>query len=275
MCAPLSRRHHFLPVFYLRQWCDDASAPPGGSPGLWRFDRDGSNPRRLSPQNRAFWIEHGNTLTSTNGTRTDLPERILGRIESEVARTLRERIEPLAPLGPDEADGIDMFFSSLLVRVPSARASLQAGIDAMARIQRETAEAEGRPVPETTLFQENAMAHAAIASLDAIHRELRQMTHRVLLAPAGTFFVTSDRPAQVWAPSGPAAVANILCEATLPLTPTRLLHLTWGGLEHSGYCNMAEEDVLGFNQRIIAHSSAWFISRTRTPDPRWFADENT
>lgn len=82
MCAPLSHRHHFLPVFYLRQWCDDAGTQPGGSSGVWQFDRGGANPRRFSPRNRVFWIEHGNTLTSTDGTRTDLPERILGRVRT-------------------------------------------------------------------------------------------------------------------------------------------------------------------------------------------------
>lgn len=271
MCTPQrSHRHHFLPVFYLRQWCDSASRQPGGAPGVWKINRDGSGARRYSPRNQVFWIDDANTLTSTAGTQTDLPERILGRVESVVAATIRDRIARHEPLNRDESDAIRMFFSSLSFRVPSARAALQAGIDAQARIERETAVANGQPEPDTALFQQNALAHMASISMTAILPELERMTHRVLLAPAGEFFLTCDRPAQIWAPIGFPGIANQLCEATLPLSPTALLFLTWHGVERSGYCEISAADVLAFNRRMIASSHQWFISPQRSTNPLWF-----
>lgn len=269
--SPLSRRHHFLPQFYLRQWLDNLSQQPGQAPGVWKISRDGLSARRYNPQNRVFWIEHANTLTSTTGTQTDLPERLLGRVETVVAETLHGPIAAHEPVGRDQFDAINMFFSSLLVRVPSARAAMQAGIDAQARIERETAEFRGLPIPDTTLFQQNAMAHAVSNALTAILPELDRMCHRILMAPPGEFFVTGDRPAQIWAPVGFQGIANRFCEATLPLSGSRLLLLTWSPLEQSGYCPISTERLLEFNRRTIEGCHEWFVSRTEQTDPRWFA----
>ncbi len=270
MCSTLSRRHHFLPQFYLRQWLDDLSQLPGSSPGVWRIDRDGSNARRYNPQNRVFWIEQANTLTSTTGVQTDRPERLLGRMEQVVAETLRGPVAVHDALSRNEVDAINMFFSSFLVRVPSARAAMQAGIDAEARIERQTAESLGRPAPDSTLFRRNVLAHAVSDALTAILLELDRMCHRILMAPVDTFFVTSDRPAQIWVPLGFPGIANRYCEATLPLGPSRLLLLTWHTLEQSGYCDIPPEQVLGFNRRTIDGSHQWFVSRHAQTDPRWF-----
>lgn len=269
--AQPSRRHHFLPQFYLRQWLDDLSRQPGQAPGVWRINRDGTNARRYNPKNRVFWIEHANTLTSTTGTQTDLPERLLGRVESTVAAALHGPIMAHEPLDRDQVDAVNMFFSSLLVRVPSARAAMQAGFDALARIERDTAAFEGHPVPDTTLFQQNAMAHVVSTALTAILPELDRMCHRILMAPPSMFFVTGDRPAQIWAPVGFQGIANRFCEATLPLSPSRLLFITWDPLENSGYCDISAEQVLAFNRRTIGASHEWFVSREERTDPRWFA----
>lgn len=269
--SPLSRRHHFLPQFYLRQWLDDRSQQPEQAPGVWKIGCDGSNARRYNPQNRVFWIEHANTLTSTDGTQTDLPERLLGRVETVVAKILRGPVAAHEPLDRDQVDAINMFFSSLLVRVPSARAAMQAGIDAQARVERETAESLGHPITDTTLFQQNAMAHAVSDVLTAILSELDRMCHRILMTPPGEFFVTGDRPAQIWAPIGFQGIANRFCEATLPLSGSRLLLLTWSPLEQSGYCPISAEQVLALNRRTIEGCHEWFVSRAEQTDPRWFA----
>ncbi len=261
-------RHHFLPQFYLKQWLDPASIGPNLTPYLWKISRDGTRRDRRNPSREDFWIEDANTLESTTGERTERVESLLGRVEGVVAGTLRDCIANRAGLTRDQADALNMFFSSLLVRVPSARAALQAGIEAQARIERETAEANDRPVPDTRLYEANALAHWAHDALVAVLPELDQMVHRIVQAPSGEAFITSDRPAIMWAPHGFQGLANPFCEATLPLSPHALLLLTHGDASQSGYVDANTAQVLAFNLRTRLHCADWFISHRRNAE--WF-----
>lgn len=270
MPASISRRHHFLPQFYLKQWFDDSSQPDARAPGVWKILRNGTSARRYSPGSRVFWIENANTLTRRDGELTDLPERILGRIEQVVAEALRGRIATHDALDRDQVDAINMFLASMLIRVPSARSSMQSGFDALARIERETAQANGQPEPNTSLFQRNALAHATMDAVFAVLPELERMCHKVLMAPEGAAFITCDRPVQIWVPVGFAGIANRFCEITLPLSPTRMLYLTWSPLELSGYCAVSTEEVVQMNRRTVLGCHEWIISNTRQTDPRWF-----
>ena len=139
----------------------------------------------------------------------------------------------------------------------------------MARIERETAASNGQDIPDTRLFQSNAPAHAVNDSITAILPELDRMCHRILMAPATTYFVTGDRPAQITAPVGFHGIANRFCEAALPLSPSRLLLITWDPIEQSGYCPVSEDQVIGFNRRTIAGCHQWFVSRSPQTDPHW------
>lgn len=261
-------RHHFLSQFYLKQWFDPASAGPQRTPYLWKISWDGRQRRRRYPASRDFWIEGGNTLESVTGERTERVERLLARVEGVVAEVLRDCLPQLEGLTGDQADALDMFFSSLLVRVPSARTSLQAGIAAQARIERETAEANDRPVPDTRLYEANALAHWAHTALVVVLPVLQRMVHRIVRAPAGESFITSDRPALMWAPMGFQGLVNPLCEATLPLGPSALLLLTHGDPARSGYVDANAAQVQAFNLRTRACCAEWFISQRRDAD--WF-----
>jgi hypothetical protein len=260
--------HHFLPRFYLKQWLDPASVAPNRTPYLWKISRNGQQRRRRHPAHRDFSIEDGNTLESVTGERTERVENLLARLEAVVAGVLRDCVPHRVPLDRDQADALNMFFSSMLVRVPAARAVWQAGVAAAARIERETAEANDRPVPDTRLYEANAAAHFAHSALVAVLPELDVMTHRIVRAPTGESFITSDRPALIWAPVGFVGLANRYCEVTLPLSPQALLLMTHEGVNASGYVDAQAADVLAWNRRTRAQCSEWFISERREAD--WF-----
>lgn len=262
--------HHFLPEFYLRQWIDPASAAPNRTPHVWKISRDGRNRRYHHPAERVFGIENGNTLESITGERNETVENILSRVESVLARALRSELPNRQPLGRDQVDAINMFFASMLVRVPAARASLQPGIAAMARIERETAEATNRTIPDTRLFEQNALAHITHSSLFDILPELERMTHWILRAPSGESFLTSDRPAVISALTGAPGLANPNALICLPLSPNILLHLTHDEAQFSGYYNLEARDVLQWNQLIVSQCSQWFISNRSDVDSCWF-----
>ena len=44
-----STNQHFVTQGYLRAWCDLAT-PTGHEPYVWRFEKDGSNPRHKPPK---------------------------------------------------------------------------------------------------------------------------------------------------------------------------------------------------------------------------------
>ncbi len=259
--------HHFIPEFYLKEWIDPASVAPNRTPYVWKITRDGRNFHHHHPAENIFGIEKGNTLESTGGVYNPAVENILSRIESVLARALRNELPNRQPPNRDQADAINMFFASLLVRVPSSRKLLQQGIAARARIERESAEVMDRSVPDTRLFERNALAHLTHSSLVVLLPELDRMTHRILCAPKGESFLSSDRPAVISSSVGFAGLANRFCEAWLPLSPHMLLLLTHDGVDDSGYYDISNREVLSWNQRIVAHSAEWFISKRRDGFP--------
>lgn len=200
----------------------------------------------------------------------DRVERLLARIEDAVAEATRGPISRKEIVSRDHFDAINMFFASMVFRVPAMRASLKLPFEALARIERETLLSDGVPVPsDNAQLARNGPVYATLDAMAAVLPELEEMTHTLLVAPEGEHFITSDRPAVIHADFGPAGLANRLCEATLPLSPQVLLLLWWGGRDRSGYCTTDADTVLAMNRRTVAHSDQWFINTTRSFDQRW------
>ena len=44
------KKQHFVPQCYLKAWCDPTT-PVDQDPYVWRFRKDGSDPRRKAPEN--------------------------------------------------------------------------------------------------------------------------------------------------------------------------------------------------------------------------------
>jgi len=264
-----SRRHHFLPQSYLMHWADPATIAPKRTPEVWRITKDG-RAHHYPPASHVFWRQDGNNIERPDGSQDDRLEELLARIEDVVAEATRGPISRKEIVSRDQFDAVNMFFSSMIFRVPAMQASLRSSIEARARIERETMLSHGRPVPpDNVQLVRNGPVYATLDSLFVIQPELDQMTHTLLVAPDGEHFVTSDRPAVLHADIGPAGLANRLCEATLPLSPKVLLLLWWGDREKSGYCPADADMVLTMNRRTVAHCDQWFINSSRSFDLRW------
>jgi len=267
-----SRRHHFLPESYLKHWVDPSTCLPNQTPAVWKITKDGLRVNRYPPASHIFWKLDGNNLEREDGSIDDRIERLLARIEDIVADTTRGPIARMEPLDRDAADALNMFFASMVFRVPSARLALASSFGSLARLERETLAAHDMPVPpDIEVLPRNGPIYATLdaVSVPEIWDVLERMTHTLLVAHDGEHFVTSDRPAVIHADRGSAGLANQLCEATLPLSPKVLLLLWWGGQERSGYCPTDAATVLQMNQRTVAHCDQWFINPNRTFDPRW------
>jgi hypothetical protein len=82
-----------------------------------------------------------------DGTLDNGLESLLSQVEDIVARATLGPIARMKPLDRDQVDALNMFFASMLFRVPSAQAALASGFEAKALIVRETHLSYQRPVP--------------------------------------------------------------------------------------------------------------------------------
>src|SRR5713101_7856243 len=92
------KKQHFVPRGYLQAWCAPHT-PPDQEPYVWRFDRDGSNPRRKAPDN-IFVETELYTIEGPGGERDLVLEHGLASLENEFVLirdgTLAARKQPTA-----------------------------------------------------------------------------------------------------------------------------------------------------------------------------------
>ena len=112
----LPRKHHVLPVSYLRNFCD-----PDGN--LYVYER-GRRPRKSVPKSEAY-VRDFYAIESEQGKTFEI-EEILGRYESEAAPVMRGILEREASgdrwlLTESEVDILTHFVALTFQRVPAGR----------------------------------------------------------------------------------------------------------------------------------------------------------
>lgn len=261
----IKRKQHILPESYLKRWFDPATEVAGKTPMVWTFTKDAKRKQLKPPAAGHFWRDYFYDLISVSGERRQDLENLLGRIEGSMARIVDERILHKQPLNQVEAENFDLFVACMFMRTERMKDSIGSFVSAKARIERDYAQARGKPIPDTSVMEHNAHAHAIYDGVLFLSDELGKMSHNVFIAPTGKAYLTSDTPCVWQAPIGFTGLANPLLEITLPLTPRHLLHIS-KTIPTSGYIDALDFMVDQTNWELIRRCRNYFVANSSALD---------
>ena len=179
----VKRRQHILPESYLMHWVDPATTVPGKTPMVWVISKDMKSRVAKPPAAGHFWREYFYDLVSLSGERHQGLENILGRIEGSVANITRRCIPNKQSLNQGEAEAINFFVACMFMRTERMRESILSAVSAIGRIERDHAVIRGLPIPDNSIHERNAHAHAIYDGLVFISDHLAGMSHIIFVAP--------------------------------------------------------------------------------------------
>jgi hypothetical protein len=235
---------------------------------VWTITKDAKKKQLRPVGSDCFWRDYFYDLISASGERCQSLENILGRIESGVAKTVEHRVLQRQPLDQTEAENLDLFVACMFMRTEKMRDCIMSAVSAGARIERDHAACHREPVPDTSVYEDNAHAHAIYDGILFVSDELKTMSHNIFIAPLGRDYVTSDTPCIWQAPIGPMGLINPTLEITLPLSPKHLLHIT-NAIPTSDYIEAQAFSVEQANWDMIQRCRRYFIANSQTIYPTW------
>jgi Protein of unknown function (DUF4238) len=113
------KNQHFVPQSYLSAWCD-ANTPPGQTPYVWIFAKEGTQSKRKAPEN-IFFETDTYTIKSADGSRALRLERGLCELESRFVHIRNNKISKEEPLNQKEHLYLCAFMAAMLVRTKAQR----------------------------------------------------------------------------------------------------------------------------------------------------------
>jgi hypothetical protein len=279
-------KQHYVTRGYLTLFTDPAT-PAEQEPFLWVFERDGEAPFRRAPHKVAVKADY---YTATiDGQREDVIEEALSKIESKALPVIRDlaRGRQPAELDAEERRDLAAFLGFMETRVPKFRGSVERTVaevmkmvsltaaehpEYFERTMREAMRAKGKEPPtdieavrQFVLSGEYDVIGNPLISLQMMLAQAPRIAQyaydfqwRVLDAPDGEIFITSDAPfVHVATERPPAAWMGVgwfspYMEATFPLSPSACLLIS----QHrpSGRERVAPDRVHEVNRRTAAHA---------------------
>src|SRR5262252_2340563 len=113
------KRQHFVPQSYLKAWCDP-NTPAGQEPYVWRFNKDGSDPRRKAPEN-IFHETDLYTIHRADGERDLVLEHGLAGLESEFVTIRDATLARRGEITPRDHVMLCAFIAAAHARTPAQR----------------------------------------------------------------------------------------------------------------------------------------------------------
>ncbi len=293
-----TKRHHYVPQFYLKYFAVDKA---GNAQGFWVYDKDGGEPRFQTPVNTA--VESGLYTVEIPGEDPDMLEKdIFGKSEN-AAKPIIEKLQvgEATPTGY-EREEMAGFLAIMYARVPRtvglAREMGKAHVlERHKRLAQKPGELrrmyegycrasgkkEHRPFEEIEKYLVDLEGHfdlevdrgmallQCLASGDVVSSILSRMNWCLCDAPAGRFFVTSDAPLSVLTvvDGGRSAVPGSGLglpgvEVVFPISPTRCLVLDWKGNQE--HLEVSGDRVNDVNRKIACVAERYIISPVRAED---------
>jgi hypothetical protein len=259
-----TKKQHVVPRFYLSKFCD-----PDGL--VWTYS-SGNRPRGDTPEATAVETNFYSPV-GANGERFDEAEKLLGMIEGNAAPLWEKLCEGKVFEG-EEREHIALFLAAQYLRSPSV---VGAGAEMMAQFMHHTArfiasnreaheqsvdqyeQATGKTIsPEerermriflsdSSNFSINVLRSAGLPMLGGIGNLANIFLNMkwVVGRSKDQHLITSDSPVtRVSDPAthspvyGDGAFANKTVRVTFPLTPSRIIQLTWQGEERERVVEM-------------------------------------
>jgi len=261
-----------LPESYLKRWVDPATSVAGKTSMVWTFTKDARDKQLRPPASGHFWRDYFYDLISTSGERRQDLENLLGKIEGSMARIVDQRILLKQPLGQAESQDLDLFVACMFMRTERMKDSIASAVSAVALLEKAHAEAQGIPIPDTSVMEHNAHPHAIYDGVLSIGQELGKMSHNVFVTPVGKSYLTSDTPCVWQARFGAAGLVNPRLEVTLPLTPRHLLHIS-KTIPTSGYIDAPDFLVDQTNWETVRRCRAYFVANSSVLAASWLESE--
>jgi hypothetical protein len=267
---------HFVPQYYLR-----AFREPSKPDHIWTLVRGESVPRLLPikqvAQARGFYDAE---------TEVELAAQVEAPANPVLAKLRRgESIEP------EERLAVAMYVATMVRRVPRNRARarelLPAVLDAtVENLEREIEEVASRGKVSSEVVARRLSEIAAIRekykldppellkaqirdphATDAVFLPVLGMTWRILVAPAGECFITTDNPAFFFEGYG---LGREESELRFPLSPTHALHGSWTTHEQGllAFMEVTKDCVREFNRSLASGATKLAFSHCKAP---WIA----
>ena len=298
--APLTFQgvqQHTVTRAYLSAFTDPAT-PAGQEPFLWVYEREGDAPYRRAPHKVAVKPDY--YTATVDGKREDVVEEALSQVEDKalpIIRALATGGNP-ADLTEQERAALALFVGFLETRVPKFREWVERNVSelmrkvslmtaahpaAFERTIREAARAKGKEPPAdieaVRQFVLSGEYDLTVSPLMSLQMMVAQAPHiaelaydfewRVLDAPDGEVFITSDAPLVRIATERPQAAwmgigwLTPWMEATLPLSPTASLLIS----QHhpTGREQVNAERVREANWRTAAYAQREVYSSRSLP----------
>lgn len=284
----VSKRHHYVPEFYLRNFVDRCGL-------LYVYDKDGGGYRRQTAENTAVRNRFYG-FTKPDGSYSDEIERSLLVLESEAKVILERWQEAGVRSSEDEIRLMAQFLRVMYARVPgsveAAKELLEISAIEFAKLLAERRDLIDQFLRErTSLRRVPSSAEELIESLrnveerftilvnpksalaqslsvaPAIADQLLGMNWCLCKAPADSFFLTSDTPVCVFCPGSKGALFGAgfglpNAEVTFPISPSVCLRLDRRHHQHRIAGGHAFVRVV--NNRMAVHAERYLISNSGT-----------
>jgi hypothetical protein len=288
------KKQHFVPQGYLRAWCDPATLAHQKR-YVWRFNKDGSAPRRKAPKN-IFHETDLYTIHLPNGERDLVLEHGLASLENAFVK-IRDSILSRRK-GPTPAQRVMLcaFMAAAQARTPTQRDHLGGQwaqvLEQMEHMedwaktatpeQRRDASTLGQGSGPSLRYEdvkrmaEKPMETWLMPQIEAATPLLAGLDFAVVECDRERSFITSDNPCvwfdPQWHTRPPLYQAPALIypstEITLPISPRQLIWLNRHG--RSGYFSAGERPTEEFNRRTRFQCSEYFVSNSNRTKPEWF-----
>lgn len=287
---------HWVPKSYLQAWTDPAT-PPGQTPYVHVFSKDGAHSQRRAPSN-IFTETDLYIIKSPDGRRDLRFERGLSQLEGAFARTRQEFLSQRRGVPSVPHAKLLIFVAAMHARTPFMRDHhskfwkevLSLG-EQMEQQMRDWSPDEKRrarglgpspssksmTVDQVRRIAENTMQEILAPLITAEAPLLSHLRGLVLCTMTEPGFITSDNPVvwfdPDWHKNPPMfrspSFSSPKLEITLPLSPGQALMLTHGepGLE---YRDVPDFIVAELNRRTRFHCGNEFVVRRKVTDPYWF-----
>lgn len=289
---------HWVAASYLRAWCRRAVATH--EPFLWRYDRDGANPKPKAPTN-VFKASDLYTLKKRDGTRDLGLERILGTLESDFNIVRRDKVLPGAELTGKDKAAIMAFMAAQIVRTPSFRdhwaeqmsevlelgEALEEDMRTASDERRRMASAvvQGGGGPSMTMEQARAVRDHPLLLVSPMMMvnllTIFSRMHLVIICTDDDLgFIASDAPGVTFDPKWHTyppmyrqpGLAMPSIEVSMPLAPSRLALLTHNR-EITGYLladHFGSALLDDYNRRTRFYAHKHFVVNQKATKPLWF-----
>ena len=296
-------KHHYVSQFYLKKFCDP-NTPSGHTPYIWVNDRKNTGWKKSSPANCAYAIDLY-SIPSDGSIPADSVEQMFSKIESETAKVYRGCLDTYNFPTREQKEVIALFAACFAIRTPRFRSVIE-------KFSREPIERLAEMLSSVPGAMENSLSNIGqspteadsmreflsdknrytikikpewitamgLSSLTTIAQMLLDMKWKLLLAPFGERFVTSDSPADWEDPTmkndffGNKGLVMPHTEFILPLSPKLALLAGWNYAE--GVFPVKKEKVWEISNRVIRHAKKEIYSQVPVnliPLPKWEATQ--